>query len=50
MKLTILRILENLFYNIGSYFEDWADSIDTEFQNELRQALFEPIAGWLKNE
>lgn len=43
MRLRVLRLLENIFYNIGSYFEDCADSIDTEFHDELRRALDEPF-------
>lgn len=41
--LKLLRFLENIFYTIGSYFEDWADIIDTEFHDELRRALDEPF-------
>lgn len=39
--LKILRALENLFYSLGDYFADWADSIDTELHDKLRKALNE---------
>ena len=37
--LAILRQSESLFYSIGGFFEDIADGLDLEFQEELRQAL-----------
>jgi hypothetical protein len=40
--LIILRFFENLFYNIGSWFEDWADSMDKSFHNQLRSAINDP--------
>lgn len=45
--LKVLRLLENTFYSIGSYFEDCADGLDTEFHDELRRALAEPTTGEL---
>lgn len=42
MKLKILRWLENFFYEIGSFIEDYADANDPEFLETLRQALKEP--------
>lgn len=39
MILKLLRLLENLFFNIGSYFGDLADSIDTDFHDELLKSM-----------
>ncbi len=43
--LKILRFLENLFYTIGSWFEDRADSIDEDFYDQLRTAINTAISG-----
>lgn len=32
--LKALRFFERLFYDIGSWFENWADSVDKSFYNE----------------
>lgn len=47
LTLKILRWLENFFYDIGAYFEDYADAIDVEFHETLRQALNKPVTGVL---
>lgn len=40
--LRTLRFFENLFFSLGSWFEDLADSMDKDFHEELRQALSMP--------
>lgn len=42
MKLKILRFLERLFFSIGTWIEDYGDSIDTELHDALRKAMIEP--------
>ncbi len=39
--LVSVRFFEELFYKIGSFFEDYGDSIDVEFHEILRKALAE---------
>jgi len=43
MLLKFLRFCENLFFEIGSKFEDWADGIDVEFHEALRKLADEAI-------
>lgn len=50
MKLKLLRFIEELLYTVGSYFGDYADSIDTEFHETLRQALNDPPIRWLSED
>lgn len=42
--LKLLRFLENLFYSIGSWFEDVADGIDKDLHSDLGRALKSPVA------
>lgn len=42
----MLRFLENFFYTIASWFEDWADSIDKDFHDNLRLAMAIKEAGY----
>ena len=39
IMLHILRWLSELFYAIGSWFEDLADGIDENFHEQLRNGM-----------
>lgn len=39
MKLKILRFLEALFSHPSAFFGDWADSIDTDLHERLKEAI-----------